>query len=390
MKKFRLLATSLSAVVLALASTSLALGHAASNQAARPADKHGAHRQSVRKHSDARQAGSDSVRAELLRFIKTAPAYHYFDVSATSLHAWLQRKDKPILLDVRLMAQPPYSYLSGHIPGAYSVPKQFFYETLNPHDHEIYYRKSSSSQPIPIWFPLLSKSKTYVVMCYSGTGADQIATLLRIAGYHAYALQWGVSSWNQALNVYRTGSGLVPGAASVLDIAPNAKKVAAPVDPIPDLQRQPSFAWKGLNAFKLLRDYTDDYLNAHHYSQSGFGPPFLVLESSLVQILRNDPSSVEIVDLDGSYYNTEHIKGSVHIPFAQLGSELDKLNPNKKIILVSHSMQRAAEAIPILRLLGYHVYVLERGLASFGGVGNDVVSQDYPLATGLDPAELHP
>ncbi|MCY0869200.1 MAG: hypothetical protein OWT27_01250, partial [Firmicutes bacterium] len=78
MKKVRLLATSFAVAALALATTSIAFSQLSSAHASKPADKKVTHRHRVSTHSRAGRDNPGSVRAELLRFIKTAPEYHYF------------------------------------------------------------------------------------------------------------------------------------------------------------------------------------------------------------------------------------------------------------------------------------------------------------------------
>ncbi|MDA8144956.1 MAG: rhodanese-like domain-containing protein [Thermaerobacter sp.] len=75
-----------------------------------------------------------------------------------------------------------YGYDGNHIPGAVSIP------------YGPAVAKAIADNAIP-------KDKTIVTICYTGQWANQTAALLRLLGYHAYALHLSMSDWNQKTDV---------------------------------------------------------------------------------------------------------------------------------------------------------------------------------------------
>lgn len=104
-------------------------------------------------------------------------AYPDGDILAKDLEAKLtQPGGDPnlFLLDIR----KPQDFAKGHIAGAVNI---YFHDLGKP---------ASLAQ--------LPKNKQIVVICYTGTTANQSNGMLNMLGYNAIALKYGMSGWNQA------------------------------------------------------------------------------------------------------------------------------------------------------------------------------------------------
>lgn len=77
------------------------------------------------------------------------------------------------LLDIR----KPADYAAGHIQGAVNI---YFHDLGKPGN-----------------LAKLPKNKQIVVICYTGTTANQTNGMLNLLGYNAIAMKYGMSGWNQ-------------------------------------------------------------------------------------------------------------------------------------------------------------------------------------------------
>ena len=85
-----------------------------------------------------------------------------------------------------------------------------------------------------------------------------------------------------------------------------------------------------------------------------------------LQLLEDNPAQVLLVDIRSKEdYDIGHIAGAVNIPFAELGSNLDRLPTNKQVILQCYSGQSSSEAVSLTRILGLNTYNFQGGM-NFG------------------------
>ncbi|HEX3011907.1 MAG TPA: rhodanese-like domain-containing protein [Syntrophomonadaceae bacterium] len=113
------------------------------------------------------------------------------------------------------------------------------------------------------------------------------------------------------------------------------------------------------------------------------------LEELKAKVDAND-SSILIVDIRKTEdYNKGHIKGSVNIPFAQMGKYLDKLPGDKEIIVACYTGQTAGQTVAVLNIYGYKARSLHLGVQK-----GWVEKSNYPLdttavslPTGVTPAK---
>lgn len=93
----------------------------------------------------------------------------YNSISVNEMDQLYRKKPNTKILDVREEDE----YVSGHIPGATSMPLSSFAEQLNE----------------------LDKHQTYHVICYSGSRSGMACQFLAKSGYQATNIIGGMSAW---------------------------------------------------------------------------------------------------------------------------------------------------------------------------------------------------
>lgn len=307
----------------------------------------------------------------VLDYFAAASARGDFEVTASTLHRWLLDKKPVLLIDVR---QPygPDGFDQGHIPGAVNIPLQLFGQELLAAAGKTHPGATVQGQTAPINFFRLPRNEPIVVMCYDGDGGEMTPALLRLLGYQAFGLRWGVAGWNQILDVWPNPAFVAP-----FPVARGASTLRLATAPSGPYQLGPAFA-PALAAF---------YNNLNRVYPPGYGRPWTISAAQLYSELRA-PDPPVVVDLRSpSAYAAGHIPGSLNIPFQDLGGNLNALpGVSRKIVLVSATLQASAQACAILRILGYRAYVLKQGLATWNPQFPPPANlPHYPLVMGAGP-----
>lgn len=329
--------------------------HPASPQFTRPASPYGL---------------TASQESRIAHYFWDAAHHHNFEVSAAQLHQWIVAGKPVMLLDVR---QPRGSqgFDAGHIAGAHNIPLQWMGAELRatraatlaePFSSPTRgaYRAPVSVFPLPRHIPI-------VVMCYDGNGGEMAPVLLRLLGFRAYGLKDGVSLWNTALNVWpnRAAAPAVAAWPVVRGAGPSARgHTAGPYQ-------------LGASGTQAVAPF---FARANHRYPVGEAFPWTIDPAALAAEL-SAPHPPQVIDVRShAAYLRGHIPGSRNIPFPALGANLWQINPAKPVVLVSGMLQRAAQANAILRLMGYHSYVLKQGLADWNVTAVRIPHpQHYPI-----------
>ncbi|POB10184.1 rhodanese-like domain-containing protein [Sulfobacillus sp. hq2] len=293
---------------------------------------------------------SIAEKRTIARYFAVAAAHHDYEVTAAQLATWINRPyNRPVLIDVR---QPfgPDGYSRGHIAGSHNIPLQDMgQELLTQKPRTITMMSALGIAHIHL-FPL-PKHRPVVVFCYDGDGGEMTPALLRLLGYNAYSLRWGTSAWNRLLDTWPTASEVSPLPLVTSSIAP-PRNVAPPSgnDRVP---------------FRLARPFATFWTRLNQKYPEGYGRPWTIGPNTLLNLLSTSHAPM-IVDLRSPQaFNRGHIPGSVNIPFRLLGANLTKIPYRKEVVLVSGTLQKAAQATAILRILGYNAFVLKQGLADW-------------------------
>ncbi len=303
------------------------------------------------------------------RYFADATHRHGYQVTASTLHSWLASGKPILLIDVR---QPNGTdgYNKGHIPGAYNIPLQWFGTELTAtHRFTRSVRVGSATETIQ-FFPLPTHIPI-VIMCYDGNGGEMTPVVLRLLGYHAYGLTDGVSSWNAKLDVW-----------PVIGTFSDFPVVTGPGSKGPNLN--PAVTGRDLLGYSWKTRLEPFWHGLNHPYPVGYSRPWTINKEALWALLAG-PHPPEVLDLRSrAQFRAGHIGQSLNIPFAQLGANLALISRTRQVVLVSRTLQDAAQANAILRLMGYHSYVLEKGLAIWNSqFGTIDPPYHFPIVPGL-------
>jgi len=316
-------------------------------------------------------AASSQVR--LSHYFGVSATRDDYEVSADTLHRWISQERPVVLIDVR---QPggAEGFRQGHIAGAHNIPLQWMGREIRARMQKTailpFVSDTEGAYRVPITFFPLPRHVPIVVMCYDGNGGEMTPAVLRALGYDAYSLKDGVAMWNGALNVWpnwRTNSLLIDW-PMVKSSKASGERLAAP----------------SLGPYTLApEDQTrvaSLFFAMNHAYPVGYSFPWTI-DPDTLSAMATSPSPPQIIDLRSSAeFERGHIPDSINIPFAELGANIRKINPEKPVVLVSQSLQRAAQANAMLRLIGYRAYVLKQGLADWNRTEDHIpVPRHYPI-----------
>lgn len=227
----------------------------------------------------------------------------------------------PFRVDIRAAAD----YANGHIPGAINIVGKDLFNAEN--------------------LAKLPKDKAIVLNCYSGQTASQATAALRMLGYDAYNLLYGMAGWaitdkiTYPFKADQSGNYTVSKDPAQLEGTFEAPK---PLGDTVEAAAQAYFpggfkATKAADLFANLNDGDDS----------------------------NNPVILDVRAADA--YAAGHIPGAVNVAPKDLftAAGLAKLPADKQIVSYCYSGQTASQVTAALRLLGYDAYNLQFGMASW-------------------------
>jgi rhodanese-related sulfurtransferase len=273
-------------------------------------------------------------------------------IKAADLFANLNDGDAsndPIMVDVRA----PEDYANGHIAGSVNIPAKALFTADN--------------------LAKLPKDKAVVVNCYTGQTSGQAVAALRMMGYDAYSLLYGIPAWGTNEKVTypftaeQSGNYPVSKDAATLE---GGNAAPAPLGETAEAAAQAYFSGgtkniKAADLFANLNDGDDS----------------------------NNPVILDFRSPDD--YALGHLPGAVNmgIKTAFTTDNLAKLPADKQVVAYCYSGQTASQATAGYRMLGYDAYNLGFGMPSWAivdgvsvPVWDDSKSGNYPLETAAAPA----
>jgi len=260
--------------------------------------------------------------------------------------------DGPFIISIR----KPEDYAIGHVPGAVNLPESILFKQENLNK--------------------LPKDKKIVPYCYTGHTGSQVTAMLNICGYDAINLQWGIMGWTKDTNV---ANKQFVNPATDLPVETTAHTLTATYDlPIVDVTAS-------TNRLEIVRAACDSYASAGLKNISAADLNALITDGDP----NNDPIIISVRKAED--YAKGHIPGAINIALKDIAKieNLEKLTPNKPIVVYCYTGRTASQATAILNVLGYDAKNLLWGISGWttdpvaAAVRFDpATSVDYPFATG--------
>jgi rhodanese-related sulfurtransferase len=252
------------------------------------------------------------------------------------------------------------AYVNGHIDGAVNVALA---------DLVSYMKKNVAA----------GTYDKIIMVCYSGQKASFAAMTLQLLGYsNAYAMKWGMSSWDKNTAQTKWLKKSSDKYASKLETKDNPK---ASKTTLPDIKTGKTIG------YDILEERAKSVLKEGKFLLS-------------VDELMKNPSDYYIVNYWPEYnYKKGHLPGAVqYTPKQSLSRNADLLSlpKNKKIAVYCYTGQHAAFVVAYLQILGYDAYSISYGANSFMHsklssmkIGHGFTAsqiKNYPLVQGELPS----
>jgi len=302
-----------------------------------------------------------------------APTVSQFDVIATAADDYLSNPEnkwnissKDLL--VEMLADVPYiistrkseDYAIGHVPGAVNLPASVLFK--------------------PGTLATLPKDSKIVPYCYTGHTGSQVAAMLNICGYDAINLIWGIMGWTKDPTV---ANKQFSNPSTDLPTETTANQLTGTYT-LPTVN-----VTSATSELEIIRIACDSYATAGLKNIAAGNLSALITDDDP----NNDPIIISVRKAED--YAKGHIPGAVNIPISDIAKieNLQKLNPDKEIVVYCYTGRTGSQATAILNVLGYDAKNLLWGIS--GWTTDPVVaakrfdpatSPDYPFATGAGEA----
>lgn len=268
--------------------------------------------------------------------------------------------DEPYILSIRSYAD----YAIGHIPGAANMSGGTLFQSEN--------------------LAKLPKGEKMYVYCYTGHTGSQVAALLNLCDYDATNVTWGIMGWTK-------------------DTSVATKQFSNPTTDLPTEatinQATATYSLPALDVtssssdLEIVRTACDSYASAGFKNIKAADLNALITDADPA----NDPVIVSVRSSED--YSKGHIPGAINISLKDIAKleNLEKLNPDKQIVVYCYTGRTGSQGTAILNTLGYDAVNLLWGIS--GWTTDPVVapkrfnpdtSVDYPFGTGAGeevPAE---
>ncbi len=306
-----------------------------------------------------------------------APVASQFDVIASAADGYLNNPDTVFNISsqdllLKMLGDEPYilsirssaDYATGHIPGAANMSGGTLFQSEN--------------------LAKLPKGEKMYVYCYTGHTGSQVAALLNLCGYDATNVTWGIMGWTK-------------------DASVATKQFSNPTTDLPTEttinQATATYSLPALDVtsssseLEVIRAACDNYASAGFKNISAADLNALITDADPT----NDPVIVSVRSSED--YAKGHIPGAINISLKDIAKleNLEKLNPDKQIVVYCYTGRTGSQGTAILNTLGYDAVNLLWGIS--GWTTDPVVapkrfnpdtSVDYPFEIGAGeetPAE---
>jgi rhodanese-related sulfurtransferase len=251
-----------------------------------------------------------------------------FNISSKSLLPQMLGADRPFVLSIRSAADFAY----GHIAGAVNLSFGALFE-------------SASLSKLP-------KDNKIIVYCYTGHTASQATALLNLCGYDATNLEWGIMGWTKDTTV---ATKQFANPDSDLPVETEANNTTRTYE-------RPSVDVTSSSVeSEIIKAACNAYASAGERNIKAGDLLDLITDGEDA----NDPIIVSVRTAE--QYAKGHIPGAINIPFKEIAKieNLEKLNPDKQIVVYCYTGRDASQATAILNILGYDASNLLWGMTGW-------------------------
>lgn len=208
--------------------------------------------------------------------------------------------------------------------------------------------------------------QTIVNVCYSGQTASQATAVMRMLGYDAYNLKFGMCGWTTADDVPMGGWPTLAEGGQTLETTANTLNGT---DGLPERTED-------------LETYLEEYLSGGTKNMSSTDLYALLNDGDDL----NDP--VILNYWSTTMYDDGHIPGAVQMEPKGITMEfLESIPAGKEVVIYCHTGQTSSQLTPWFRAMGYEAYSMLYGMNSIdqsftGLVTFHAPDQDYPVVYG--------
>lgn len=251
-----------------------------------------------------------------------------FNISSGDLLPQMLGADRPFVLSIRSAADFAYAHIAGAVNMSFGTLFESASLSALPDDNKI------------------------IVYCYTGHTASMASALLSMCGYDATNLKWGIMGWSKdpavATTQFVNPESDLPVETAVNEATATYERPAVDVTSSSvdsELIRTACYAYANAGA-KYIK--AGDLLNLIMDGDDGNDPVILSIRSAV-------------------QYAKGHIPGAINIPFKDIAKieNLEKLNPDKQIVVYCYTGRTASQATAILNILGYDARNLLWGMTGW-------------------------
>ncbi len=202
-------------------------------------------------------------------------------------------------------------YAAGHIAGAVNIP----YGEMGDH------------------WDVLPTNRQVIFQCYSGQTSAQVTSVAQMLGFNAVSFRGGMDFGWEPLEL----------GEDTLEMEANELPEAT----APELDEREQIIW----------DAAVDYFSSDNY---------VIAPADLLAIVEENPDAITVLDIrQPDAYEEGCIQGAIHIPFKEVGANIDQIPMNRPVYVTCYTGQTAGITIGAMRMMGYNAISLSRGMTGW-------------------------
>lgn len=259
----------------------------------------------------------DVLKEAAVELLNNIPDNNFIMPAEEALALKEENPDAIFWVDLR----SPEDYAAGHITGAVNIP----YAKVGEH------------------LEVLPMNKQIVFQCYSGQTSAQVTSVATMLGFNAVSFRSGMKF------------GWAP-----LELGEDTLEMEA--NELPEA-KTPELDEKG----QILWDAAKDYFVE--------GENYIISPEDLKAIVEENPDAVTVLSIrTAEDYAKGHVPTAIHIPFKEVGANIDTIPMNRPVYVYCYTGQTAGITIGAMRMMGYNAISLNRGTTGWADAGFELVT----------------